>query len=257
MIIGLLFHCQIINDIGGNMKKTLFFIGQLIFFGCVVFGQVSQITLELKTTRGSHTLYVDSDTKELFFEKSFIKSISDTKELYFDKSSIESVSYIVTIQGLNKLYALETIVFDMTAFIKDFSFLEDVPHLKKAVFVLVHPSDWTFIKKLPNIEYLYIRSCATEYMRIDFINNKNLRYLEISNGSLVSYPELLNIPSLLEYLNLSFNKIKTIPEDRKNSMDFITILYATNVEHFESKSILFVHPKSILPSQYIINNVSH
>jgi hypothetical protein len=240
------------------MIKKAFFILQLIFFNCIIFGQESQIALELQTSRGSVTIYVESDTKELFFEKSFVKVVSDTKELFFEKSSIESIPYIESIRGLDKLQNLETIIFDMTGFITDFSFLEDVTCLKKLVFVLVRPNDWKFIEKLTCIEKLYIRSCNIKDIRLDLINNTELRYLEISNGSLDSYPELMNIPPAFEYLNLSYNKIKFVPENKKYQSSFITILFQNReIEYFESKFILFVEPESVLPAQYIINNVSH
>ena len=207
----------------------------LLFLGSNLFCQENQIALTLNTRNGVEIKYVNSDTTELIFEKTYIKSI----------------------YGLDKLPFLETIIFDMTAFIEDFSFLEDTINLRKAVFVMVRPIDWRFIEKLPYIECLYIRACNIKSIELNLYNNSRLKYLEISNGSLDFYPCLINIPSSLEYLNLSYNRISSIPDDKKNKYNFLTTLASNQIEHFESNYITFKKPEDILPPEYIINNVSH
>jgi Leucine-rich repeat (LRR) protein len=211
---------------------TLFF---LFFSPIILFGQENQIMLTLNTRKGTETKCVSPNTKELIFEKSYIESI----------------------QGLDQLCELEKIIFDMTAFITNFSFLRDSKNLREVAFVEVHPESWTFIENLVNLEIIYIRSCRTPNMRLDLSKNTKLKYLEISNGSLDTYPELIHIPSSLEYLNLSYDNIQFIPEDKKQENNFVTILFRNRIEYYESKSFLFNDPKDILPSKYIITNVSH
>jgi hypothetical protein len=206
-----------------------------LFFNGVLSSQENQIMLTLHTTKGVETKYVNSDTKELYFGKTYIESI----------------------EGLDRLPMLERVVFDMTGFLEDFSFLKDARQIKRIALVLVRPKSWDFIESLVNIEEIYIRSSRVKNIRLDLSRNTKLKYLEISGGILDVFPELINVPPSLEYLNLSFNNIQSVPAENREYDGLITLLYANKVEYFESKNILFGNPRDILPSEYIITDVSY
>jgi hypothetical protein len=198
----------------------------------LLFGQTNQIALEFIHVKECDIVvkYIDVDIDRLFFQKSNIKQIN----------------------GLDKLKKLETIIFDMTAFITDFSFLKDTVHLKNLFFVNAHPDDWSFLEDLPYLEKLYIISCSNMNMQLNLANNVHLEYLEIKYSNLETFPELIHIPPSLKYLNLSNNTIRTIPKFYMTQSDFLIFLYQNKVSPFVNDFIFFDSPEKILPEKYIV-----
>lgn len=120
---------------------------------------------------------------------------------------------IVGIEGLGQLEFLDTIVFSKSADLEDFSFLKEIPQLRR-LFIDYNNNniDWSFIEQLPNLEVLSIGSYYQPTVSIDLKNNERLEYIMLS-GALEIFPDLLNVPDSLKYLNLEGNKIATLPSD--------------------------------------------
>jgi Leucine-rich repeat (LRR) protein len=193
------------------------------------------ISLVLYTTKGKEIKYVAQDTKELYFEKTYIQKIEELKELP----------------------QLETIVFDMTAFIKDFAFLSDAKYLRKLVLCTVSPNDLSIIEYMPNLEILILRACILNENILDLNNNHKLKYIELSYCRLNSFPYLKNVPSSLEYLNLSNNNIEGFQvSDFENTTSKI-LLYNNKIKNIDSENIIFDNPDEFLPELYKMNNLSH
>jgi hypothetical protein len=121
---------------------------------------------------------------------------------------------IIGIEGLGQLEFLDTIVFVNVADIEDFSFLTEVPRLKR-LFIDYNTQniDWGFIEQLPDLEVLYVDFFLQPTISIDLKNNRHLEYIGFTSGVLETFPTLLNVPNSLKYLNLGGNKITTLPPD--------------------------------------------
>ena len=121
---------------------------------------------------------------------------------------------IVGIEGLGQLEFLDTIVFDKLAYVEDFSFLTEVPRLKR-LFIdsLYYDIDWSFIEQLPDLEILYVDFYRQPTISVDLKNNRNLEYIGFTSGVLETFPTLLNVPNSLKYLNLESNEITMLPPD--------------------------------------------
>ena len=130
-------------------------------------------------------------------------------ELQFFKTSAE------TIEGLGQLIYLETIVFNNVSDIADFSFLAEVPTLKK-IFISYFTNDinWDFLEALPNLEVLHVEEFFFQpSVRIDLKNNQSLEYIGFQYSHLEFFPFLTYIPETLQYLNLQGNRITALPEN--------------------------------------------
>jgi hypothetical protein len=143
-------------------------------------------------------------------------------ELYFLKTSIAGID------GLSQLKFLETIVFDKVSYIADFSFLTEVPHLKR-LFISsnIQNIDWSFIGQLPVLEVLHVASYRQPEISIDLKNNKRLEYIGFESGILETFPTLLNVSNSLKYLNLQGNRITSLPTD-VGTYSHATVLLAIN-----------------------------
>ena len=131
----------------------------------------------------------------------------NVKELNFFKCPI------IAVEGLGQLRFLETIVFDKCAGLSDYSFLKDLPQLKKLFIVdsSERSTDWSFVEKLSNLEVLYHDGHHQSAISIDLKNNAKLEYLGFTYGYLQSFHSIYNVPNSLKYLNLQGNQIKTLP----------------------------------------------
>ena len=130
-------------------------------------------------------------------------------ELEFFKCSL------IGLEGLGQLKFLDTIVFDKCSDLRDFSFLAEVPQLRR-LFIENNTGlniDWNFVKQLPNLEVLYVDSSRQPSINIDLKNNENLEYIGFTGGVLDTFPTLFNVPSSLKYLNLESNRITSLPSN--------------------------------------------
>jgi hypothetical protein len=120
----------------------------------------------------------------------------------------------IGIEGLGQLEFLETIVFTYASELTDFSFLTEVPHLKK-LFINYNMQniDWSFIEHLTELEVLHVESYRQPQISIDLKNNKYLEYIGFTQGRLETFPTLYNVPDSLKYLNLEVNNITSLPVD--------------------------------------------
>jgi len=135
----------------------------------------------------------------------------------------------------------------------NFSFLGDTLQLKNLNLIYIQPDDWVFLENLTNLETIFINTCPNGNIQLNLINNINLIYIEVKYCNLNTFPELRNIPSSLEYLNLSWNNIATIPDFYKNQTVFLVFLYRNAIRSFDHPFILFSDPSETLPRKYIQN----
>jgi len=172
------------------------------------------IKLKYDSSKYDRIVYVDQDSTELCFMK----------------------VAIIGIEGLNQLESLETIAFVNSSGLYDFSFLADVPQLKR-LFIdwAVKNIDWNFIEQLPALEVLHVESYHLldngnyhqPTINIDLKNNKHLEYIGFESGFLETFPTLINVPNSLKYLNLQGNKITSFPTDF-NKYNSITVFMNIN-----------------------------
>jgi len=167
---------------------------------------------------GHENIFNDMNTVEtevgitLLFDPSIYNRIvyvdRNVTGLYF------STSAVIGINGLEQLKFLDTIVFNRVSNLNDFSFLEQLPQIKR-IFIDYQTQNinWSFIEKLPNLEVLSVSSYRQSIISIDLKNNKNIEYIEFTSGILKAFPTLLNIPDSLLYLNLEGNNITSLPKD--------------------------------------------
>jgi len=151
------------------------------------------VELILKSIPDDHVLNVDQNVTILYFFK----------------------DGTISIEGLGKLPFLETLVFEKMAFITDYSFLSEVPNLKR-LFITGSAyaiNDMSFIEQLPNLEVFHIVNYYQSAIKLDLRHNNNLEYIGFRDGSLEMFPDLLNIPDTLKYLNFQGNKILSLPLD--------------------------------------------
>ncbi|ULQ58796.1 hypothetical protein K7I13_09575 [Brucepastera parasyntrophica] len=211
-------------------------LAMLLIVGNFVYANAGKETLTIITITGTEYLTVDSNTKELVFRKP---------------------SKVTEIRGLGKSKKLETLVFDMTAFLHDFSFLTDVPGLKKLVIVSIIPENWDFLKDLKKLEILSLRGYPKKTIILDLQYNTVLEYLEFYSGTLDTYPDLLNVPDSLQYLNLSYTYITDIPQDKESVTGYTTIIYPNKLKRTVEGKFIFKKAEAVLPEKYIISGVSH
>jgi len=136
--------------------------------------------------------------------------------------------HLVSIEGLGQLEFLETVVFSYITKLSDFTFLAEIPHLKRLFIDYDNENiDWSFIGQLPDLEVLHINYYRQPTISIDLKNNKQLEYIGFTLGALETLPTLLNVPSSLKYINLESNKIASLPSDLEIP-SHITVLMGIN-----------------------------
>jgi Leucine-rich repeat (LRR) protein len=209
------------------MYKFIFIVTfYLINFS--VFSQ--QVALTLETTKGNETQYVDAGITELSYVK----------------------NYITRIEGLDQLKQLQSIILDKTAFIEDYSFLRDAHGLRKLVIVGVASEiDLSFIKYLPDLEMIVIFGNIGKGVKLDLSYNSRLEYLAFCNGSLESFPEILNVPPTLRYLNLINNKIRFLPANYRDYENVKILLRNNLYEGEKSNNITFDWAEDVLERKYL------
>jgi Leucine-rich repeat (LRR) protein len=192
-----------------------------------------QVILTLFTTEGQDTQYVDNEVKEL----------------HYSKNPKLMITYI---EGLNQLTHLETITFNMVSSIEDYSFIQEAINLKKIIISFTHATDWTFIESLPYLEILCIQYLDKKELKLNLVNNNRLVYLEIRNSNLETFPDLFNIPSTLQYINLAGNKIRQLPENFLYQENIKIFFKFNPLENTNYKNVILEWPEEILPQEYII-----
>ena len=165
------------------MKHKALFI--LLLTLCIpLSAKVVQLRLELGLNKGVQYMMVDENAEFLHFEKP---------------------SYVARIEGLEHLQNLKTIVFNSTAFIKDFSFLSSCRQLETLVIINVSVQDVSFVAELPCLKHLVLESCRITSASFDIEAHAALEYIELSYNSLSKLP---HGTGALRYLNVSYNKIE-------------------------------------------------
>jgi hypothetical protein len=151
------------------------------------------LTLKYDPPTNDRTVYVDRNTTVLKFIKIAITGV----------------------EGLNQLEFLDTVVFTFASKLHNFSFLTEVPRLKRLFIDFPTENiDWSFIEQLPELEVLYVvKSYHQPEISIDLKNNKSLEYIGFQYGILEMFPTLHNVPYSLKFLNLEGNKIASLPID--------------------------------------------
>lgn len=168
------------------MKHKTLFISLLTL--CIpLSAKEVQLRLELGLDKGVQYMRVDENAEFLHFEKP---------------------SYVARIEGLEQLQNLKTIVFNSTAFIKDFSFLSSCRHLETLVIINVPVQDVTFVAELPFLKHLVLESCRVTSASFDIEANAALEYIDLSYNSLSKLPQLPHGTGALRYMNVSYNKIE-------------------------------------------------
>lgn len=165
--------------------KTLFIL--LLALCIPLSAKEVQLRLDLGLDKGVQYMKVDESTEFLHFEKP---------------------SYVAWIEGLEQLKNLRIIVFNSTAFIKDFSFLSSCRQLETLVISNVPVQDIAFVAKLPFLKHLVLESCHITSASFDIEANAVLEYIDLSYNLLSKLPQLLHGTGTLRYLNVSYNKIE-------------------------------------------------
>jgi Leucine-rich repeat (LRR) protein len=174
---------------------------------------------------------------------------ANIQELTFFKSGM------TRIDGLEKLKQLRSISFNLTAFITDYSFLKKAKTLEKLVITYgPDTSDWTFIEELSNLKILFIEGYRQKNIALDLTNLTSLEYLPIFGSDLESFPDIKNIPRSLKYLNLTSNKISSLPPDFGQYSHTTIFLKANPIENqgIKKRNIIFDWARNFLPEEYII-----
>ena len=147
--------------------------------------ELVRLEIQLGLNKGVENLYVGKDVEELVFEKP---------------------SYIESIKGLGQLGNLSVMIFNNTHFVTDFSFLREAPHIKTLIISGVRILDTQFLKHLPELEFLVLDTCRLKNIEFDFISLQKLRFIDLSNNDLDSFPNLKSINSLKSPLFMKINK---------------------------------------------------
>ena len=147
--------------------------------------ELVRLEIQLGLNKGVENLYVGKDVEELVFEKP---------------------SYIESIKGLGQLDNLSVMIFNNTHFVTDFSFLREAPHIKTLVISGVRILDTQFLKHLPELEFLVLDTCRLRSIEFDFTSLQKLRFIDLSNNDLASFPNLKSIDRLNSPLFMKINK---------------------------------------------------
>ena len=97
-------------------------------------------------------------------------------------------------------------IFNNTHFVTDFSFLKEAPHIKTLIISGVRILDTQFLKHLPELEFLVLDTCRLKNIEFDFISLQKLRFIDLSNNDLASFPNLKSIDRLNSPLFIKIDK---------------------------------------------------
>jgi len=174
-------------------------------------------SVEEEKTQENHVYYAPIEETKVKLTVRRSPAREDSIE-YVDCNITELAFYkcsLIEVEGLGQLKFLDTIIFDKCSDLRNFSFLMEVPQLKR-IFIDTNTGlniDWDFINQLPNLEVLYVDFCRQPSISIDLKNNGHLEYIGFTSGVLEIFPTLLNVPNSLKYLNLEGNNIRLLPSN--------------------------------------------
>jgi len=165
------------------------------------------IKLRYASPINDRVIYVDRNVTSLYFHKVFILGI----------------------EGLCQLESLDTIAFNGVFELYDFSFLTQIPRLRRLFIAITTQTkiDWGFVEHLPYLETLSVFAYSQPAINIDLKNNNRLMYLGLTSGDLEVFPVLFNLPESLRYLNLEGNRITSLPYDF-NRFGHVTVIMSLN-----------------------------
>ncbi|MBA7550504.1 hypothetical protein ES705_43020 [subsurface metagenome] len=181
------------------MKMVCFRMGVmlLLVFNAITACSKPEVTITKVTKDGIEKLTVDAGTTELHF--------------YKDNTT--------RVEGLGQLDFLRKVTFMMTPFIQDYNFITDNPNIEILAFDTCSLNNLNFISRLSNLKILSFKACRLPSLQFDFHNNEKLELLRFNNIRLIgeksrilSVPDLVNVPTTLQFIDLSFNEIKTVSD---------------------------------------------
>ena len=215
------------------LKRMICVVGYLAMLAIVGCAD-EKVSLVKETKNGKEILVLQKDITELRFSKP---------------------DYVQQLDGLGQLVNLRRVVFDMTAFVKNFDFLTQNANIEEVVLVAVSIPDFDFLKGLPNLKSLVIRSARLGKTEIDLHDNKRIQYLEITYSNLYVFPRIDNIPDTLDYINLSHNHIEHIPATY-GFRNAAILLFRNPITSSEIPNAVFGDPRKILPDHFKVSDVS-
>lgn len=118
---------------------------------------------------------------------------------------------ITSIEGIERLTAVKTVILSVVPMFADFDWLARLPNLEN---LYIHTSSvrkTEFLEDIPTIRIVVI----TETMEmdppdLDLKNNQRLEYLAFHFTNLDALPRLRNIPESFAHLDLEYNQIERI-----------------------------------------------
>lgn len=138
----------------------------------------------------------------------------------YDKKILFYKTNINRIEGLNQFNQIEELIFRYTAFITDFSFLENLNNVKILVLDMVEIDDLSFLSTMKELQGIIIQNSRFEICPLKL--GSKLEYLEFSNCSLLEIPNLVDVPCSIKIINLAYNNINSIDTPAINgNIDYI------------------------------------
>jgi hypothetical protein len=130
------------------------------------------------------------------------------------KSLRVDYEYFSTIQGLDKLKSLETLVIGFNLDTSNYSFLSGL-HLKRLVVSESNIENLRFLSSVLSLEAVYMDYCSlNDFSPVDLSNNKKLKLIEFESWwNLQNFPFKYSLPQSLQFLWLPYNKISSLDSD--------------------------------------------
>lgn len=179
-----------------------------------------------------------------------IRSYPDnTEKINFTYGAGRNITEIV---GLEYFPRLKELWLGMTAFIRDYNFLEKLNTLEVLVFQDIQFSDINFLYGINSLKRLIFQSCRLGDNIIDASKLPYLEYFECTNSQLVKFPIEIKERRKIDTINIAYNNIEdiTIP----NYMDILIIAVGNPLLVTDTKKII-TGPRgtdiyNILPENY-------
>lgn len=128
---------------------------------------------------------------------------------------------ISSVKILNDAKNIKTIKLEGTAFITDFNFITQCENLEVLILNDVSIDNLTFLESCSNIKVISCDSVKINKYP-DFSKLKNLEFLSITNSGLTDIKNFTIHGENLSYINLSYNKINTLPKLRSGDKQNIS-----------------------------------